>query len=221
MDETAPLRDFLRQLDVFVAVPSQSWGPELPWSAVAAMAEGAVVVIDPAYQPHLGGAAVYASAVDVHDELKALADDPDRLGEYRERGYAFCRDVLSEEAAVESGHTSSPDPERTTDEAHTQGACWPQRWPDCWVSASGRGLSAGFLAMVAGLVVALIVLLSASSCLSLRRQDATLTADLERLERKIDNLALRGHRVAGDPPGVRRPDRGARRPTPPARPDAS
>jgi hypothetical protein len=100
LDESAPLRDFLRQLDVFVAVPSQSWGPELPWSAVAAMAEGAVVVIDPAYEGHLGGAAVYASAVDVHDELKALAADPDRLGEYRERGYAFCREVLSAEATV-------------------------------------------------------------------------------------------------------------------------
>jgi hypothetical protein len=64
------------------------------------MAEGAVVVIDPAYQDHLRGAAVYASAVDIHDELTALAADPDRLGEYRERGYAFCREVLSAEAAV-------------------------------------------------------------------------------------------------------------------------
>ena len=104
MDESAPLFDFLRQLDVFVAVPSQSWGPELPWAVVAALAEGAVVVIDPAYQPHLRGAAVYASAVDVHDELKALAADPDRVAEYRERGYAFCREVLSEDAAVELVH---------------------------------------------------------------------------------------------------------------------
>lgn len=100
MDESAPLRGFMRQLDVFVAVPSQSWGPDLPWSAIAALAEGAVVMIDPAYQPHLGGAAVYASAVDVHDELKALAADPDRLMEHRERGYTFCRDVLSAGATV-------------------------------------------------------------------------------------------------------------------------
>jgi hypothetical protein len=104
MDESAPLFDFLRQLDVFVAVPSQSWGPELPWAAVAALAEGAVVVIDPAYQPHLRGAAVYASAVDIHDELKALAADPGRVTEYRERGYAFCREVLSEDAAVDLVH---------------------------------------------------------------------------------------------------------------------
>ena len=100
LDESVPLRDFLRQLDVLVVVPSQSWGPELPWSAVAAMAEGAVVVIDPAYESHFLGAAVYASAVDVHEELTALAGDHDRLGEYRERGYSFCRDVLSAEAAV-------------------------------------------------------------------------------------------------------------------------
>jgi glycosyltransferase involved in cell wall biosynthesis len=101
MDESTPLRGFLRQLDVFVAVPSRSWGPELPWPAVAAMAEGAVVVIDPEYRPHFGDAAVYADAVDVHDELKAFAADPERLAEQRERGYAFCRDVLSETATVE------------------------------------------------------------------------------------------------------------------------
>ncbi len=101
VDESMPLRGFMRQLDVFAAVPSRSWGPELPWSAVAALAEGAVVVIDPAYRPHLGDAAVYASAHDVHDELKALAADPARLTEHRERGYAFCREVLSEQATVD------------------------------------------------------------------------------------------------------------------------
>ena len=101
IDESAPLRGFLRQLDVFVAIPPRSWGPALPWSAVAALAEGAVVVIDPAYRPHFGHAAVYAEAADVHDELKALWADPDRLAEQREHGYAFCRDVLSEDATVD------------------------------------------------------------------------------------------------------------------------
>jgi hypothetical protein len=65
------------------------------------MAEGAVVVISPAFQPHLGDAALYVPAADVHDELKALAADPERLSEQRERGYAFCRDVFSEEATVD------------------------------------------------------------------------------------------------------------------------
>ena len=101
MDESIPLRGFLRQLDVFVAIPPRSLGPVLPWSAVAAIAEGAVVVINPDYQPHLDDAAVYVRAVDVHDELKALAADPERLAEQRERGYAFCRRVLSEEATVD------------------------------------------------------------------------------------------------------------------------
>ena len=100
MDETSPMRDFLRQLDVFVAAPSRSWGPELPWHAVAALAEGTVVILDPSYRHHLGDAAVYAEAVGVHDELKALAADPERLAEQRQRGYAFCREVLSEEATV-------------------------------------------------------------------------------------------------------------------------
>ena len=100
MPETTPILGFMRQLDVFVAVPSRSWGPELPWSVVAALAQGAVVVIDPVYEAHLRGAAVFASAVDVHDELKALAADPDRLAEHRERGYAYCRDELSEESFV-------------------------------------------------------------------------------------------------------------------------
>ena len=41
------------------------------------------------------------------------------------------------------------------------------------------------------LVVALMLLLSGVILMALRRQDATRTADLERIERKIDNLALR------------------------------
>lgn len=40
-------------------------------------------------------------------------------------------------------------------------------------------------------VGALTVLLSAVILLALRRQDATLGADLERIENKIDNLAVR------------------------------
>jgi hypothetical protein len=84
---------------------------------VAALAEGAVVVIDPAYQPHLRGAAVYAAAVDVRETLKTLAADPDRLAEHRERGYAFCREVLSAEAVVNEVRGLAR-LERTTDEAH-------------------------------------------------------------------------------------------------------
>ena len=41
------------------------------------------------------------------------------------------------------------------------------------------------------LLGALTVLLAAVILLVLRRQDATRSADLERLERKVDNVALR------------------------------
>ena len=42
-----------------------------------------------------------------------------------------------------------------------------------------------------GILGALMVLLAAVILLTLRRQDATRSADIERLERKIDNVALR------------------------------
>jgi len=42
-----------------------------------------------------------------------------------------------------------------------------------------------------GILGALVVLLAAVILLTLRRQDATRSADLERLERKVDNVALR------------------------------
>jgi hypothetical protein len=41
------------------------------------------------------------------------------------------------------------------------------------------------------LVVALIVLLSGVILMALRRQASTMTADLERIETKIDNVAVR------------------------------
>ena len=42
-----------------------------------------------------------------------------------------------------------------------------------------------------GILGALMVLLAAVILLTMRRQDATRSADLERLERKVDNVALR------------------------------
>jgi membrane protein implicated in regulation of membrane protease activity len=41
------------------------------------------------------------------------------------------------------------------------------------------------------LVAALMVVLSGVIVIALRRQDSTRTADLERIERKIDNLSVR------------------------------
>ena len=56
---SAPLAEFVRQLDVFVGLPRRSWGPEPMRAALAAMSQGCVVVLDPAYEPHFGDAARY------------------------------------------------------------------------------------------------------------------------------------------------------------------
>ena len=67
----------------------------MPWSILQALAEGAVVVADPALEPFLGEAGIYAAAGDVEVTLKELANEPARLDEHRLRGYAMCRDRAS------------------------------------------------------------------------------------------------------------------------------
>jgi len=95
VDESLTLNGFLRQLDVFAPVPTRTWGPYVPWSILQALAEGAVVLADPALEPFLGNAGVYAAAGEVDIALKELANDPVRLDEQRVRGYALCRDRAS------------------------------------------------------------------------------------------------------------------------------
>ncbi len=95
VDESLTLNGFLRQLDVFASVPTRTWGPYVPWSIFQALAEGAVVLADPALEPFLGDAGVYAAAGEVEIALKELANDPARLDEQRNRGYALCRDRAS------------------------------------------------------------------------------------------------------------------------------
>jgi len=98
VEESVPLSGFLRQLDVFAPVPTRTWGPYVPWSILQALAEGAVVVADPALEPFLGEAGIYAAADDVEVALKELANDPARLEAQRARGYAMCRDRASSAA---------------------------------------------------------------------------------------------------------------------------
>ena len=98
--DDSPLTGFLRQLDVFAPVPTRTWGPYVPWSILQALAEGAVVVADPALEPFLGEAGVYAAAGDVEVTLKELANEPARLDEQRLRGYAMCRDRASSAAVT-------------------------------------------------------------------------------------------------------------------------
>jgi len=98
VDESPSLGGFLRQLDVFAPVPTRTWGPSVPWSVLQALAGGTVVVADPALEPFLGDAAIYAAAGEVELVLKELANDPTRLDEQRARGYALCRDRASSDA---------------------------------------------------------------------------------------------------------------------------
>jgi hypothetical protein len=92
---------FQHQLDVFANIPTRTWGPFVPWTAVTALADGAVLVADPELEPFLGDAAVYAAAGEAEAALRPLIAEPGRLDDQRARGYAFCRDRASRRALVE------------------------------------------------------------------------------------------------------------------------
>ena len=79
-------------------IPTRTWGPYVSWSVLQALAEGAVVVADPAWESLLGDAGVYAAPGDVEVVLKELATNPEQLDEQRDRGYAICRDRASSAA---------------------------------------------------------------------------------------------------------------------------
>lgn len=87
-DHSMPESDFLAQLDVMALVPGRTLA--VPGAAYAAMAQGVVVLADQAYEPLLGGAAVYAAADGAQVKLKELLADPEAVDEQRERGYACC-----------------------------------------------------------------------------------------------------------------------------------
>jgi hypothetical protein len=83
-----------------VPIPTRSWGPYLPWSAVQALAEGAIVVADPSLEPLLGDAGIYAAEGGIEVALKELLADPDGVRRQRDRGYALCRDRASKAAVA-------------------------------------------------------------------------------------------------------------------------
>lgn len=86
-DHTMSEPDFLAQLDVYLLIPGDSVA--MPGAAHAAMAQGAVVLADPSYEPLFGDAAVYAAPDGAHVRLKELLAEPDAVMEQRERGYVF------------------------------------------------------------------------------------------------------------------------------------
>ena len=94
---SAPPMQLVRQLDVFVGLPSRSWGPDPMRAAVAAMSQGCVVVLDPAYEPYFGDAARYAGDGSPRGLIEALVGDEAGFTAQQQRGYAFVAAELSPE----------------------------------------------------------------------------------------------------------------------------
>ena len=96
-DESDP-SDFFRQLDFFVGVPMRSWGSELSWAAIEAIAHGCVAILDPAYEDHFGAAALYTGGRSARDIIDHLTNNPAEFSRQQERGYDFCAGELSRES---------------------------------------------------------------------------------------------------------------------------
>lgn len=88
---------FVAQLDFLVGLPISSAGLEPVQAALSAMAQGCVVLLDPAYEPVFGPAALYlrgGAARQVVDEMVAR---PDLHRQQQARGYEFVDTELSPE----------------------------------------------------------------------------------------------------------------------------
>ena len=66
-------------------------------AAVAAMSQGCVVVLDPAYEPYFGDAARYAGDGSPRGLIEALVEDAAGFTAQQQRGYAFVAAQLSPE----------------------------------------------------------------------------------------------------------------------------
>jgi glycosyltransferase involved in cell wall biosynthesis len=92
--EGPPLDVFASEVDVFFAYAPDAWGDGATWPMVAALAAGAVLVVDPRHRPALGDAAVYARPDEARATLDALAADPGAYAAQRQRGDAYVRSAL-------------------------------------------------------------------------------------------------------------------------------
>lgn len=91
---------FLDQLDVFVAVPTRSWGPAPPWPVMQAMARGCAVLLDPSLESIFGAAAHYADEADVPAAVEALVADRAGFAEQQDRGVQLATSLMSSESYV-------------------------------------------------------------------------------------------------------------------------
>ncbi|MET1037656.1 MAG: glycosyltransferase family A protein, partial [Aeromicrobium sp.] len=96
--EGVPLTEFVAGLDVYVGYAPDAWGTAPTWPMLAALAAGAVLVVDPRHRPSLGDAAVYAEPEHVRATVDALLADPSALATQRASGEAYARSVLSPKA---------------------------------------------------------------------------------------------------------------------------
>ncbi|MET0928504.1 MAG: hypothetical protein ABWX74_03250, partial [Aeromicrobium sp.] len=90
-----PLDEFVSGLDVYVGFAPEAWGTGPTWPMLAALAGGAVLVVDPRHRASLGDAAAYAEPEQVRSVIDALVADPTAFAAQRARGDAYVRDVLS------------------------------------------------------------------------------------------------------------------------------
>lgn len=88
---------FVGQLDFLVGLPLRSAGLEPPQAALSAMAHGCVVLLDPAYEPMFGPAALYLRDTTARELVDEMVSQPELYRQQQARGYAFVDTELSPE----------------------------------------------------------------------------------------------------------------------------
>ena len=91
---------FFGQLDFFVGVPMRSWGPELSWAALEAIANGCVAILDPGYEDFFGDAALYTRDRTTKSHIDALSKNPSAFARQQERGYELAAEFSAESLAA-------------------------------------------------------------------------------------------------------------------------
>lgn len=91
---------FVSQIDVLVVAAAQGRGPHLDPVAVAALAHGCIVVLDPGYREHFGDAAFYLDQGTVDHVLKSLLSSPELVTAQQERARHYVATRLSPGALV-------------------------------------------------------------------------------------------------------------------------
>ncbi len=89
--------EFVGQLDFLVGLPLSSAGVEPVQAALSALAHGCVVILDPAYEPVFGPAALYLRDTTARQLVDEMVSRPDHHRQQQARGYEFLDSELSAE----------------------------------------------------------------------------------------------------------------------------